>query len=132
MLSSPMAHSLTRSLDCQSEWAGQGLCDFASTWALSSIVCLIVPTLVHRAMLPALGDNLTSRSLVGALSVVVAVVVSFGGWRMMLDVPLLWAGTEYLVFRYCWVLFLGVLLSPVGVVLGALLRCRWAPRASTG
>jgi hypothetical protein len=116
---------------CRGPWSDQLLCNLDVTWAVSTVVCVVVPVLCHAVLLPQLRGRLRDRCLVGALSVLAAVVVTFGCWRLLLDVPLLWAGWQYLVRCYGSVVLMGVLLSPVGVVLGAVFR-PWGRGSTSG
>ncbi len=85
---------------CLGPWSDQLLCDPGVTWSVSALVCVVVPIAVHALLLPHVGRRLLARCFLGVVSVVASVVVTFGCWRLLLDVPLLWAGWGYLVHRY--------------------------------
>ena len=122
LLSSPMAALYSGADGCNGAWAAESLCDLRSTLTVSTLACLTVPTLVHAWLVPRLGARLRARCFIGACSVVAAVVVTFGCWRLLLDVPLLWAGAGYLFVRFVLAVLTGLLLSPVGLVLGGWLK----------
>ena len=94
---------------CRGAWSDQLLCDPDVTWAVSTLVCVVVPVALHALLLPQLRGRRRDRCLVGAVSVLAAVVVTFGCWRLLLDVSLLWAGWGYLAVRYGIVVLMGVL-----------------------
>jgi len=107
---------------CRTTWQDQLLCNQSYTWLVSILLCVIVPVTTHAKLLSISGGNRRGRWGIGALSVVLSVVVTFGCWRLMLDVPLLWAGADYLFYKFIGVVVLGGFLSPFGILLSGLLE----------
>ena len=107
---------------CMDRWEDQLLCNPNYTWPVSIVVCLLVPVTTHALLLSRFGGRRGGRLGIGALSVALSVVVAFGCWRLMLDIPLLWAGWEYLITRFIGVVVVGGVLSLSGVLLSGLLE----------
>lgn len=107
---------------CMGEWRDQLLCKSDYTWPVSVLVCLLVPVATHALLLSRFGGRRMGRLGIGALSVVLSVVVSFGCWRLMLDIPLLWNGVEYFLRAFIGVCVIGGALSLSGILLSGMLE----------
>ena len=117
-VSLPWVAMTTNGDTCLFQWHDQLLCRFELAWPVAMLVCFAVPTITHVALMPRLVGSRTSWRAVGAASVVASVVVTFGTWRLLLDVPLLWAGPRYLLVMFLCVVAMGIFISPVGWLLG--------------
>ena len=95
------------------------MCNSEDTWPVSVLVCFLVPVLTHALLLSRFGGRRMGRLGIGALSVVLSVVVTFGCWRLMADRPLL---IVEIVQGFIGVLFMGGILSPCGILLSGLLE----------
>jgi len=102
------------------------LCNPVISWGIPSAASIILPTLIFAVLSPRWTATRLHHSILGAGSVLTAVLVTFGCWRLLLERPLLADGYRFLIENFLMVSVIGLMMAPVGWLLGSWL----APRAA--
>jgi hypothetical protein len=103
------------------------LCNPVISWGIPIAASIILPTLIFAVLSPRWTATRLHHCILGTGSVFATVLVTFGIWRLIHNIPLLSNGYRFLIENFLMVAVAGLILSPVGWILGSWLPTRAAP-----